>query len=95
MHINIGKVSAIAIVLITLVLFIAAVFTKGLTHDIFLEAGVFLVSVKVIFLTFKTHTITKSIQKQLEDIHSLLSNKKAHKSPKASDEETWNALRTM
>ena len=87
MHINIEKTSTIAIILITLALFIAAVFTKGLTHDIFLEAGVFLISVKVIFLTFKTNTLTRNIQKQLEDIKSLLLNKKVHKSPKASDEE--------
>jgi len=87
LHINIEKTSTIAIILITLALFIAAVFTKGLTHDIFLEAGVFLISVKVIFLTFKTNTLTRNIQKQLEDIKSLLLNKKVHKSPKASDEE--------
>ncbi len=29
------------IMLITLVLFIAALFTKGLSHDLFLETGVF------------------------------------------------------
>jgi hypothetical protein len=39
---------SLAVMAITLVLFIAALFTKGLTHDLFLEAGVFLVSVKLI-----------------------------------------------
>ena len=35
---------------ITLGFFIAALFTKGLSHDLFLEAGVFLVSVKLIIM---------------------------------------------
>ena len=85
-HINIERISTITIISATLALFIAAVFTKGLTHDIFLEAAVFLVSVKVIFLTFRTNTMTKNILKQLEDLNSLLLSKKANKSPKASDE---------
>lgn len=76
MHINIERASTIAIILITLALFIAAVFTTGITHDIFLEAAVFLVFVKVIFLTIRTNTITKNILKQLEGIKSLLLNKK-------------------
>ncbi len=88
LHINIEKISTIAIILITLALFTGAVLTKGLTHDIFLEAAVFLVSVKVIFLTFRTNTMTKNILKRLEDLNSLLSSKKTDKSPKASDEET-------
>jgi hypothetical protein len=41
---------SIIVILITLVLFIAALFVKGLTHDLFLEAGVFLVSVKIIMM---------------------------------------------
>lgn len=88
MHINIERISTIAIILTTLALFITAVFTKGLTHDIFLEAAVFLVSVKVIFLTFRTNTMTRNILKQLEDLNSLLLSKKTDKSPEASDEET-------
>jgi hypothetical protein len=31
-------------------LFVAALFTKGLNHDLFLESGVFLVSVKIIVI---------------------------------------------
>jgi len=75
MHINIERASSIAIVLIILVLFIAAVFTTGITHDIFLEAAVFLVFVKLIVLTNRTNTITKNTLKQLEGIKSLLLNK--------------------
>ena len=88
MRITIEKVSTIAIIVITLALFFAAVFTKGFTHDIFLEAAVFLVSVKVIILAFKANTNTNNILKQLEGINSLLLNKKTHKSPETSDEES-------
>lgn len=75
MHINIERASTISIVLITLALFIAAVFTTGITHDIFLEATVFLVFVKLIILTNRTSTITKNTLKQLEGIKSLLLSK--------------------
>ena len=34
---------SIIIILITFVLFVAALFTKGFTHNLLLEAGVFLV----------------------------------------------------
>jgi hypothetical protein len=34
---------SLMVALITLALFLAALFTKGLSHDLFLEAGVFLV----------------------------------------------------
>lgn len=88
LHINIERISTIVIILTTLALFTGAVLTKGLTHDIFLEAAVFLVSVKVIFLTFRTNTMTKNIQKQLEGLNSLLISKETDKSPKASDKET-------
>jgi len=78
----------ITIIVITFCLFVAAIFTKGLTHDIFLEAGVFLISVKIILLSYRNNTMVKDIQKQLDDIKSLLLiNTKTHKSSKVSDEE--------
>ena len=87
MNVITERISTIAVILVTLALFTGAVLTKGLTHDIFLESAVFLVSVKVIFLTFRTNTMTKNILKQLEDLNSFLLSNKTNKSPKASDEE--------
>lgn len=46
-HIDIGS---FIIALITLGLFVASLFVKGLPHDLFLETGVFLVSVKIIVM---------------------------------------------
>ncbi|HQQ62525.1 MAG TPA: hypothetical protein PLF22_03025 [Pseudomonadales bacterium] len=63
---------SIIIMLITLALFIAAVFTTGFTHDLLLEAGVFLVSVKLIIMNYKQQVSSDAIQQQLDDIKSLL-----------------------
>jgi len=57
---------------ITLVLFVAAVFFKGLTHDLLLEAGVFLVSVKLIIMSYKNSIAAVRLQERVEDIHSML-----------------------
>jgi hypothetical protein len=56
----------------TLTLFLFALVTKGFTHDLLLEAGVFLVSVKLILLGYKLSTSNESILQSLEEIHSLL-----------------------
>ncbi len=82
-------IATIVIILITIGLFAAALFTKGLTHDIFLEAGVLLISIKIILLSCRNNAIVKNIQKQLDNMNSLLLliNKKTHNSSKSSDEE--------
>ncbi|HMA23447.1 MAG TPA: hypothetical protein VKP00_05625, partial [Gemmatimonadaceae bacterium] len=45
---------AIATIVLTLALFVAALFIKGFTHDVLLEAGVFLVSVKLVLMSYKS-----------------------------------------
>jgi hypothetical protein len=52
----------------TLVLFLIALFTVGFTHDLLLEAGVFLVSVKLILVGHKINTSNAAIQQQLQQI---------------------------
>lgn len=63
---------SLAVMVITLVLFIGAVFTKGFTHDLLLEAGVFLVSVKLIIMAYTNKVSNDAIQKQLEEIKVIL-----------------------
>lgn len=41
---------SVGVAVITFALFVAALFVKGITHDLFLEAGVFLVSVKIFMM---------------------------------------------
>ena len=58
------------VVLATLILFIAALFTKGFTHDLLLEAAVFLVSVKLIIMGYRNSKGVEAIQVKLDTILS-------------------------
>jgi Flp pilus assembly protein TadB len=62
----------IAIIVITLLLFVVALFEKGFTHDLLLEAGVFLVSVKLIIMSYRSNLATRDIRKQLDEIEQAI-----------------------
>jgi len=68
-HFDIGT---LIIILITFVLFVAALFVKGFTHDLLLEAGVFIVSVKLIVMAYKNSVSNKEITKDLQDIKKMI-----------------------
>jgi len=57
---------------VTLVLFVAALFAKGITHDLFLEAGIFLVSAKLILMNYKNSLAVKLIHEKLDAILETL-----------------------
>ena len=59
---------SLAVTIITLVLFVGALFARGFTHDLLLEAGIFLVSVKLITMAYKSSVANAAIQKQLAEI---------------------------
>jgi hypothetical protein len=59
---------------ITLVLFTVAIFTKGLTHDLLLEAGVFLVSAKLIIMGYRSALVAEEFRSELRQIRELLEN---------------------
>jgi hypothetical protein len=69
---------SLAVIIVTFILFTAALFSKGLTHDIFLEAGVFLVSVKLIIMLFKNETTMRSIHKKLDDLQNGVKRLESH-----------------
>ena len=50
---------------LTIFLFIIAIFEKGFTHELLLEAGVFLVSLKLILSSAKAQIATESIEAKL------------------------------
>ncbi len=56
------------VLVITLALFILALFVKGVTHDLLLEAAVFLVSVKLIVMTYRNSKGVEAIQAKLDKI---------------------------
>lgn len=60
---------------VTLLLFVAALFTKGLSHDLFLEAGVFLVSVKIIVMNYRNNVAASELNEKLERVLAALAKK--------------------
>lgn len=65
-------IGSLITIVITLALFIAALFVKGLTHDLLLEAGVFLVSVKLVLMNYKSGIATDAIRAELAAIRKAL-----------------------
>lgn len=60
------------IILITLVLFVVALFVKGFTKDLLLEIGIFLVSVKLIMNSYKNTQYNEKLDKRLNEIKALI-----------------------
>jgi hypothetical protein len=60
------------VIAVTFFLFLAALFTKGITHDLFLEAGVLLVSIKVIMMQSNLSSAVKLMEERLGQIQFLL-----------------------
>lgn len=57
---------------ITLVLFVVALFEKGFTHDLLLEAAVFLVSAKLVLLSYKASVNNQIMGGQLAEMSKSL-----------------------
>ena len=57
---------SVIVAAMTLALFIAALFVKGITHDVFLEAGVFLVSIKILMMMHANRETARNVEKKLE-----------------------------
>ena len=64
--------ASLFVILLTFVFFAAALYFTGLTHDLLLEAGVFLVSVKLILMSYQNTVTTDNLQKELKEIRLLL-----------------------
>lgn len=60
---------------LTLILFILALFLKGITHDLLLEAGVFLVSAKLVLMTHKQALMATELRAALQRIESSLESR--------------------
>jgi hypothetical protein len=68
-HIDRGSQVVIAV---TFVLFVAALYAKGLGHELLLEAGVFLVSVKLIVMAYKSSRLAEELKERLDRIEGLI-----------------------
>jgi len=63
---------SIFVIVLTLVLFVLALFANGFTHDLLQECGVFLVSVKLIMMSHKNGVSARLAEERLEKIQNLL-----------------------
>ncbi len=63
------------VIIVTFVLFMLALFTKGFTQDLLLEAGIFLVSVKLIMMAYLNSVYIKSIGNELKELKGLLNRR--------------------
>ena len=64
--------ASLVVILITLALFGIALVEKGFTHDMLLEAGVFLISVKLIMMAFKIGKQEAALQAKLDRLLSIV-----------------------
>ena len=62
------------VIVVTFALFSTAVLVKGLGHDILLEAGVFLVSVKLILMTYKNGVTANDLTERLARLERTLAH---------------------
>ena len=66
---------SLIVIAITFVLFVLALFFTGFTHALLLEAGVFLVSVKLIQMVYKASVSAEYIAAELREIKELLKDR--------------------
>jgi hypothetical protein len=59
---------SIAVIVLTLILFAVALVEKGFTHDLLLEAGVFLVSAKLVLMSYKNSVATITLQRRVDEV---------------------------
>jgi hypothetical protein len=60
------------VIVITLALFVVALFVKGFSHDLLLEAGVFLVSVKLIVMAHRHAIADRELQRRFDRLEATL-----------------------
>lgn len=81
-HFDLGS---LVVIVVTFILFVSAVFTKGFTHDILLESAVFLVSVKLIIMAYKNIDSTESLHRKLDEIYTKVNEIELSQSQKDND----------
>jgi flagellar motor component MotA len=65
----------IIVIIITFLLFTFALFVEGFTHNLLLEAGVLLVSVKLIMMAYRNSLNYNDLKKEMNEIRRLLEEK--------------------
>ena len=68
-------IGTISVIIVTGLLFIVALFVKGFTHGLLLEAGVLMVSIKLIMMAYRNRLNNEELKKELHEIKTLLKEK--------------------
>lgn len=79
------------VILLTLLMFITALFLKGLGHDLLLEGAVFLVSVKLIMMAYKNSVIATRLNRRLDEMQSALARIEGFLGPRGRGETTQDS----
>jgi hypothetical protein len=85
---------SILVIVITLALFVAALFTIGFKHDLLLEAGVFLVSVKLIIMAYKHSITNQELLRRLEELRADIARHEQNCEPRIPNASNQAAQRT-
>lgn len=56
------------VIVLTVTLFVLALFLHGLTHDLLLEGGVLLVSAKLVIMSHKNSVLGEQLHESLDEI---------------------------
>ena len=70
---------SIVVIVLTIALFILALFVKGFTKGLLVECGVLMVSIKLILMAKKTAEIEQNLEQRLDRIEKLLSEEEMEK----------------
>ena len=65
----------IIVIVVTVILFTVALFVKGFTKALLLEAGVLLVSIKLIMMAYRNSINYIDLKNELKEIRRLLEEK--------------------
>lgn len=79
------------VMLTTFLMFIAALFLKGLGHDLLLEGAVFLVSVKLIMMAYKNNVTASKLNGRLDELQSGLARIEDFLGPRGRGETTQDS----
>jgi len=63
---------SLLVITVTAALFLLALLIKGFTHDMLLEAGVLMISIKLILMAYKNSVAMLSILTELKNVRALL-----------------------
>ncbi|HXX39912.1 MAG TPA: hypothetical protein VEP50_17465 [bacterium] len=64
--------ASMIVIVFTFILFASSLATKGLSHDLFLETGVLLVSVKLILNAYQMDAHVGRVEARIEELRTLL-----------------------